>query len=159
MCIRDRLKDLVLADEIKNALELFKKHLHPASEKEKDIILLTSRFNAVTRDINQGIVTRDQANRDFARIRYALTSYIEDLAESDVQFPDEKQNTFEASATSKLSDLEQRGLIKQAELLQKRINRLRRALALETDPSRQFKYEEEIIDLEAELTMIKEKLS
>ena len=157
--LKHQLKDLVLADEIKNALELFKKHLHPASEKEKDIILLTSRFNAVTRDINRGIVTRDQANRDFARIRYALTSYIEDLAESDVQFPDEKQNTFEASATSKLSDLEQRGLIKQAELLQKRINRLRRALALETDPSRQFKYEEEIIDLEAELTMIKEKLS
>lgn len=52
-----------------------------------------------------------------------------------------------------------KGLENQAELLVKKLNRLRQALALETDPSSQIKYEHDIIGNEALLTQINQKLA
>ena len=160
--LKEQLNELVEEDELKAALQLFKKHLHPDSGKSNDLVLLTSRFNSTMKDIKRMIVTREQAKMDFARIKYSLTSYIEGLDEEDVQFFSEdtkvEDTVSKSNASAKLSLLEQEGLIEQAELLTKRINLIRRKLAIETDPSSQFKYEEEIKEFEKKLAAIKEKL-
>ncbi len=84
--LKNALNDLVEADELEAALLLFKAHLPTDASLRRDLILLISRFNSTNKDIHRGIVTREAVKMDFARIRYSLTSYIEDLTEEDVLF-------------------------------------------------------------------------
>ncbi|MEM6320544.1 MAG: caspase family protein [Bacteroidota bacterium] len=153
--LKRELKQLLTVDKSKEALELLRTYLRSGASLENDLILLSSRFNATTRDVRRGLVTREQAQIAFSRVNYALMNYIDDLEEADVVFPKEK--TFQQKTTT-LSNLEQQGLLEEAELLQKRINRINRALALETDPSRQLAYEEQVAELSEKLAVVKRKL-
>lgn len=159
--LKKYLKDLVAEGESKKALDLFKQHLQKDASIENELIQLTARYNRNDKDVKRSLVSNDNAKMELARINYALTSYIDDLEEEDVQFPPIEVSATETvtRSVSTLSALEQEGLDMQAQLLQKKINRIRKALILETDASREFAYEEQVADLEAQLGEIKKKLS
>jgi hypothetical protein len=61
-------------------------------------------------------------------------------------------------APSDLDLLDQIGLKSQAELLVKKLNRLREALAIETDPERKFQYEAQIEQIEKDIAGLRHKL-
>ena len=159
--LKKQLKDLVAAGESKKALDLFTNHLRPDASLENELIQLTARYNRNDKDVNRGLVSNDNAKMELARINYALTSYIDDLEEEEVQFQHLEVPEIEIvdDTMPTLSALEQEGLNMQAQLLQKKINRIRKALILETDAAREFAYEEQVADLEAQLGEIKKKLS
>ncbi len=58
-----------------------------------------------------------------------------------------------------LEQLEKEGLKTHAELLIRKLSRIREALALETDPSRQFRYEIQIEQTQKEIAELKTKLA
>jgi hypothetical protein len=60
---------------------------------------------------------------------------------------------------SELERLEREGLGRQAELLLKKLGRIREALAVATDPSTQFKYEVDIENIEKELAQLRNRIS
>lgn len=59
---------------------------------------------------------------------------------------------------SDFDQLDQAGLQAQAELLAKKLNRIRQASAIETDPARQFQYEVQIEQLEEEIGELRGRL-
>jgi hypothetical protein len=61
-------------------------------------------------------------------------------------------------APSDLDLLDQIGLKSQAELLVKKLNRIREALAIETDPGRKFQYEAQIEQIEKDIAELRQKL-
>ncbi len=157
------LKELI-AKDIKKAIELFKQHLLPDSSKTNDLILLESRYNSTKDSQNLGLVTFEQANRAFNQIKHALLDYIDDLEEEEVRLAEtttEKityNNAKGEQILLDLSQLEQAGFKKRAELIIKKLNKLKDALVIETDAARQFQYETQIEDLETQLKEIKDQL-
>ena len=158
--LKKQLKDLVEEGELKEALELFKKHLRPGVSLENDLVLLSARNNSNNKNFQRGLVAPDDKKRELARINYALTSYIDDLEEEDVQFLSNTTTAIEETdnAMNFLSALEKEGLEIQATLTQKKLNRISKALILENDPARQFAYEEQIEELKKQLAELKQKI-
>ncbi|MEM1124924.1 MAG: caspase family protein, partial [Bacteroidota bacterium] len=158
--LKKQLEDFIIADELETALDLLKEHLLENAPLRDDLILLTSRFNSTNKDINRGLVSRENAKMDFARIKYALKDYVNEVDSSDVQFVASPavSGTSSTTTTTSLADLEREGLLDEATYLQKRINRIKKTLTMETDPSREVAYEEQVKELEEKLAKVKQKL-
>ena len=101
---------------------------------------------------------------EFALLRQGAILKEEDSKNSssdtlDRGLTDEKTSGKTASFSQELDALERDGLQEQAELLAKKLFKLKKALILETDPARQFTYETQIEECEAALQAIKDKMN
>ncbi|MEM6317814.1 MAG: caspase family protein [Bacteroidota bacterium] len=158
--LKKQLKDLIEEDELKPAFSLLKEYLVENSSLTDDLILLASRFNSTSKDRRLGLVSRNDARREFAQIKYALKDYVNDMDNSDVHFtaPIPPKVISLGDSIGSLDDLEREGLLDEAKYLQKRINRLKKALTMETDANRIFAYEEQVEELTEKLAEVKRKL-
>lgn len=161
--LKQHLK-LLIAKDIEKAIETFNQYLDPASSLVNDLILQSAGYNSTKTSHNRDIITFDQANRTFNHIRFALLGYIDSLELEDVIFKTTSSEKIEYNNTKgkrillNLSQLEQSGLKKRAELIIKKLEKLNTALVIEVDAARQFQYETQIEDLENQLTEIKKKI-
>jgi len=151
-------------DEIGEALKMYQSILAEESRKINDIIGQLGRYNRTNKDFNGGILKMEDRNREFARIRYALTQMIDDLEQADIGIVYEAVQKMEYNNSKgeaillDLAQLKQKGLHQQATLVIEKINRIQEAAIIETDPSIQFKYEQQIAKAEQQLRAIKEQL-
>ncbi|MDV7392837.1 hypothetical protein RZS08_15820, partial [Arthrospira platensis SPKY1] len=83
--VRARLKDLLRQDDFKGVFELLDQIIDDRSRRENDIIMQQSQFNGVNNQLRNGLVDPNFANITFNRIRFALTSIVDELTESDLK--------------------------------------------------------------------------
>jgi hypothetical protein len=124
-----------------------------------DFILLQARFNGLTEQIMQGTVTDDFGRRELNKINQSVLYFIDRLENEDI-IPSllKKETISMEEELGNLSQQEKAELLKNASLITEKVGRLRDALALETDPIRQLKYEKDIEAAEKQLADIKKKL-
>jgi len=161
--LKRHLKSLA-EDDLGQALKVYQSSLTDDSRKINDIIGQLGRYNRSDKDFNNGLSTMEQRNREFARIRYALTQMIDDLEQEDIGIEYESTPKMvdndipEEKSLSDLEQLERKGLHQRATLLVEKINRIQETLDLEDDPTRRFKYEKQLAQAEQQLKEIKKQL-
>lgn len=146
-----------LAQDLEKVFSLFEKVLAPKASVRNDLILQQGRFWEARRASNRGTATREETDLAMARIRAALLHLIDDLDVDDVSSTPGK-TTLSSFTDQELEKLEEHGLRTQAQLLVRKINRLREALAVAVDPGVLLKYEVDLEKAEAELAKVREKL-
>lgn len=163
----DRLKELKLSlkkhlslNDFKAFFEAFNKVVDPGCEAYQMAILQQGRLARVKNQERSGVISDADADRTYNRVRYALIETVDGLDVKDLISGSQSSTVkSESSSPNSISDAEKAGLKSQLSLLVERMNRIREALALETDPSRKFAYEKQIQNLEAEIEAIKQKLN
>lgn len=78
MGLQEQLENLIARDKSEEALNQLAERLR-GTEEGRTIILLQSRWNSNKKTYHSGTLTRDDYNRENARINYALLSVIADL--------------------------------------------------------------------------------
>ncbi len=81
--IQNELRDLV-PQGTDLVLAAFKKTLKPGSDKYNDYLALEGRYQDVSRQLLQGIISNEDATLEFNRIRQALIDFIDSIRESDI---------------------------------------------------------------------------
>jgi hypothetical protein len=160
--VRARLKGLLRQDDFKGVFELLDQIIDDRSRRENDIIMQQSQFNGVNNQLRNGLVDPNFANITFNRIRFALTSIVDELTESDLK-PGALQPAAPAQnppghPTAYLDELERQGLLEQAETLQRKLNHYRKELATAYDANQKFALQEQIAETERQIREIKQRL-
>jgi hypothetical protein len=159
--VRARLKGLLRQDDFKGVFELFDQIIDDRSRRENDIIMQQSQFNGINNQLRNGLVDASFANITFNRIRFALTSIVDELTEGDL-----KPGVLQPAAppqdarhpTAYLDELERQGLLEQAETLQRKLNHYRQELATAYDANQKFALQEQIAETERQIGEIRRKL-
>ncbi len=159
--VQSRLKGLLRNDDFKGAFDLLDQIIDDRSRRENDIIMQQSQFNGINKQLRNGLIDPSFANISLNRIRYALTSIIDELEEGDLKagalqpeaLPDSPGKT-----SGYLDELERQGLLEQAETLQRKINLFRKELATAYDAGQKFALEEQIAETERQIRKIRERL-
>ena len=163
---------MALGESLEKTFELLDQQVATEAGAYDDLILQKARFNSAKNDLHRGVVTQEESNISFARIRAALLHLIDHLNPSDLKPLAASNDIKEEGAESlfyqsgdqvvalDLYDLEQHGLKRQAELLLRKLNKLReRYLLIQgTDVAKEFVLEEQIAQAEEQLDQIKVQL-
>lgn len=149
--LKQDLKNLAIR-QLKEAIEKLISTINSSSPIHNDALNLLSQYNQMKRSEITRTVSDEQLNLRFNQIMDGFLNLVNQLEASDLA-----QNEVSAtnSLVTDLEALEQKGLRRQAELLIRKLNKLNEALLLSTDASEQFKYEEQIKDLENQLKKLK----
>lgn len=153
--VKNQLK-AALTEGLEAALEAIEKTISINSKRYDDLVHQQNRLSDLAKNIHLGTISGDDANLTKAQISQALLYLIDQLKETDLK---EATGQVAPFTLSELDKLEQHGLKNQAELLLRKLNRIREALAIETDPSRQVQYETQIAQAEKEVATLKTKLT
>ncbi|HQU58373.1 MAG TPA: hypothetical protein PLU64_04235, partial [Saprospiraceae bacterium] len=108
-----------------------------------------------------GLVDPNFANITLNRIRFALTSIVDELEASDLKagvLQPEAAMGSTGNGGAYLNELERQGLQEQAETLQRKLNHFRLELAKAYDSNQKFALQEQIAETERQLRDIKAKL-
>ena len=144
------------AKDLKSALEELLNGVKESAAIHKDGLHLLGQYNRLQREKIIRIISADQAGLRFRQILDGFLQLADDITDADVieqpkstvtYYIDQKTNPIPLN----LEALEQEGLRRQAELIIRKLNKLKEALLLATDASVQFKYEQEIAELEKQL--------
>ena len=84
--IQKELRD-ILPEGIDLTLQALKNYLPNGTDKYKDLILIASRYMETTRQLLQGVVSNEDAQIEFNKIRKDLLGFIDSLQESHLQEP------------------------------------------------------------------------
>ena len=170
--LKSELK-LILGESLEKALTQIEEFILPHTPVFDELVIQKSRFNSCTNDLHRGVINQEESNISFARIRVALLHLINNLNQEDLK-PLRLTDDIKESPTSSLYyqsgnqvvaldlyHLEQSGLKRQAELLLRKLNKLRERYLLiqDTDAAKEFVLEEQIAQAEAQLDQIKEQLN
>lgn len=161
--IKAALKKYLIADEFKAAFDLLNSVIANTSHRENDIIALQGRYNSMHKQHTQGLVDQSFAQVTYNQIRHAMISLVEALEAEDLKpglfdAVEEERKEGDSDAKASLSALEQSGLRKQAELLQRKLNMAETALITSYDPAQKFGLEVQIEEAKHQLEMVKKKL-
>ena len=147
MSLKNHLKEQIAKNQFSEVFVQLKQQLGPTGADLNTVINLQGQFHSMEREQMQGLVSKEEASLTINRIRNALLSIIDELPEQPL--PVEQDD---------LAELEASGWNTEAQLIVKKINRIREALVLEDDPARQFKYEQQVEKLENQLRALKDRL-
>jgi hypothetical protein len=150
-----------LAEDIKACLDAFDQVLSKDSRRYNDLIMQKAKFTAIRKDSAIDLISNSDLELSYAKVRNGLLYLIDELKEADLAAaapPPTAPSPEGLFTTSDFDRLEQQGLKSQAELLQKKLNLLREALAIEDDPTRILKYETQIAKAEKEIENLRTRL-
>lgn len=85
--IQEELK-MLLPNGIDITLNAIKMLLHPGTYKYNDLILLESSYRENNQSLLMGLITSENANLEFNRIRKAILLFIDELRETDLKTAD-----------------------------------------------------------------------
>lgn len=152
MNLKSHLKEKIAKNQFEEVFEALKQQLGASKTALNNLISLQGQFQEARGEALLGRRNLEDTNLIFNRIRTALLLIIDEL-------PDKTTENEGSQKSTEVSDLERSGWNTQTALLVKKINRIREALILEDDPGRQFKYEQQIEQLETQLQQLKDRLS
>lgn len=152
MSLKNQLKEKIAKNQFKAVFEQLKQQLSTSSSDLNIVINLQGQFSDAEKGQLQGMLSKEDASLIMNRIRDALLHIIDEL-------PENLESAKDKTGTGNVSELEVSGWNTQVNLLVKKINRIRQALILEDDPGRQFKYEQQIEQLEVQLQQLKDRLN
>ncbi len=136
--------------------------LNPNSKYFNLLIVQQSSYNGISKNIREGIIEEKDARTSLNQITKAVTSYIDKFGIADLKpefIPKSKSASNEpGNALHHLEELEQKELREQAEMLQRKLNLIRKKRVLEDDPSRKFKLEIDEKEAKQELEELKKLL-
>ena len=129
--------------------------IDPRAPIMEDIIYYQGQIRDIEEKQAAGLTYAQDSQVQHNQVRRALIGLVRKLKSPDLmgQVPPQEE-----PASPAISDAEIKGIREQIDLLTLRMNRIRKALAMETDPSRQFAYEQQIKDIEDEILTLKKKL-
>lgn len=156
-----KVKDYLAEDNARAALKFMAASLREDASEQDTIILQLARVNRLQRGIDEGTINKDNAETDSNRLNAAIKSLANNIEAEDLRedvFIEEEPDIRIAPPIVQLSQAERSGIETAIELHTKVINALRKKLALEDDPIRQIRYEEQLSEKEAELNALKAKL-
>lgn len=157
--IQKQLKTKAVKD-LKGAIEELLLQVNNTSSIHRDALNLLGQYHHLQRAQITQTTSSEQAGLRFRQLLDGFLQLVDLLSEEDLaQSPkstttyylDQKDNPIPLD----LEALEQEGLRQQAELIIRKLNKLKEALLLATDASVQFKYEHEITKLEEQLRGLK----
>ena len=156
MDIKAKLNEYLALNELEAFFNFLDSELNEQASVRQMVILQQGRLSRLRMQENSGIIDPVEAARTHNRIGYALTQLVHNLSDADLKgnTADHPGSTF----SNTLSEGERQGLEQQLQLLIGKSNAIRKQLAIETDPSRTFAYQQQIQTIEAEIAAIKEKL-
>jgi|GEM_PF-5231935 len=156
----------ILVENIEGVFETAAQYLASDSRKRNELILLQARYNSLKKDKMRGVISNENVKLNLNRITSSLLEFISGLSEGDLKKVDPDPVLRKLSYTDRqgnqfllhLNELEASGLKSQAEFLVKKLNKLQEALILESDPTRQLRYETQIEAAEQEWKKIMDRL-
>lgn len=126
------------------ALEVFDRLLSTTSLRRSDISLYQANFNITKSEFLKSLIDHDT----FAKMQAKVSAGLRDL------LPLMSPQDFKVLP----SDLEREGLFRQLDLCVRKLQKMKEAIILETDPSRLFAYEQQVDHLEKQIAEIKSQL-
>ncbi|MCB0570194.1 MAG: caspase family protein [Phaeodactylibacter sp.] len=157
--VRERLKALLRDSDFKGVFELLNRIIDDRSRRENDIIMQQSQFSSINNQMRSGLIDPNFANITLNRIRFAMTSIIDELETEDLKAGAlQPQSGTGNNGGAYLDELERKGLQDQAETLQRKLNLFRQELIKAYDPNQKFALQEQIAETEKQLKEIREKL-
>ncbi len=148
------IRNLIAANRIKTALTHLEQLVKPEVEVYDAVILFQSRYHRLKQQQSAGIISQEDATVEQNQIAGGMLNYLSTLQEDDLR-TEMPAETVVPAYLADLDALEAAGKKRQAELLIRKINKIKEALLLEDDPSRQFRYEVQLEELEAQLLRLK----
>ena len=112
--------------------------------------LLLGRYRALHQDYRRGVLLFKDYNQERSNILDAALAYVAELREKDV-----KPGVIAPPQEMDWEKLERLGLASEARLLVEKIRRLREELLYEDNPTRKMRYERDIAESEARLSVIR----
>ena len=160
--VKERLKKYLSRDDFEAAFDLLHEVLDPSNSRmENKLIMQQGRFNANEDDLEDGTASKSEYNRTKAQIRKAvLNGLVKDLEEDDIKpdfFKNASTSTTDNTAVQ-LDETERKGLVKQADLLQQKINMFSEQLVIISDVAQKFTLKKQLEAAKEELAEIKSKL-
>ncbi len=157
------LRQMLAANRLESAFDILEQALASESTLREQIVTQQSRYHRTQDDRREGLVEKGYAETVFNNIVRTLDTLTKEVAPEDLRqdvFPLEwkAQAAEQAQGQPALSDLEREGLQQQEELLQRKLNSLKQAQITAYDASQKFALEEQIGDLETQLSEIRRKL-
>ncbi|MCB9303718.1 MAG: caspase family protein [Lewinellaceae bacterium] len=159
--VRTRLKGLLKDSDFKGVFDLLNQIIDDRSSRENDVIMQQSQYSSISNQMRSGLVDPNFANITLNRIRFALTSIVDELEASDLKagvLQPEAAMGSTGNGGAYLNELERQGLQEQAETLQRKLNHFRLELAKAYDSNQKFALQEQIAETERQLRDIKAKL-
>jgi hypothetical protein len=157
------IRDYLAEDDAKAALKFTAKVLREDSSAQDTALLLLSRVNRLERQVDEGIISHSNAGIERNKIISAIRNVTNDIEtadlRTDVVLADLQAEERSPSPIQRgMSPEETKGLERTIALKVKIINALRDKLALEDDPIRLIRYEEDLQKAEEDLKDLKAKL-
>ena len=146
--VRNRIEQLIGADDFETVFELMKKILNDHSLRYDEIIIQENNYNSIKSLIRSNMVDLDTAEIILNKIRGAVNDINEELKEKDF-----KADIIELPVPEKA------GLIEQAEILQKKLDYLKKELLTAYDTNQKFALQEQIDETKKKLDDINKSLS
>lgn len=165
MSTDQKLRELVAEGKTKKALDMLVEVSESLDEKDvrNQAIALKSRFNNLKRNLNQSIITSENANLESNRIHMALLSLLDDLPESNT--PPETTAAAPASSPDAVltlemvNEMEMNEVMSRIQTLMNKRKLFQDELDIASDASQKFNLSENIKKITAEIEMLKERLS
>lgn len=149
------VEELLAMNRIEEALEKLRELLQNSRHYE-DVLLQSGRFYQIKKEYEGGRLDIGPFSVGSAQVRAALLSLIADakkeLAKAAPPAPPR-------DSTDAITELERQGYEKQLLLATQKLQRMETAWLLETDPARQFAYENEIDKLKNIISDLKTNLN
>lgn len=150
-------------NQLETAFELLDRVIADESELREHIVTQQSRYHRTENDRREGLIERGYAETVFNNLVRTMDTLVKDLTANDLRkevFPLEWEipPTEQPKSKSTISDLERDGLQQQESLLQRKLNSLRQAQITAYDANQKFALEEQVKELEDQLSEIRGKL-
>ncbi len=157
--LKTQLEQLAVKD-LQATIEQLLATLTDTSPNHSTALHLLGQYHQLKREQIKKTLSSEEEGLRFRQLLDSLLQLIDQITDADRVGEDKAATTYYVDQKVEpialdLAALEQEGRRRQAELIIKKLNRLREALLLATDVSVQFKYEHEIEQLEAQLRELK----
>lgn len=157
--LKKQLKTKAVKD-VKGAIEELLSQVESSSSIHHDALNLLGQYHLLQREQIKQTTSAEQAGLRFRQLLDGFLQLVDLLSAEHLASSIKSTTTYyidqqHTPIPLDLEALEQEGLRRQAELIIRKLNRLKEALILATDVSVQFKYEHEIGQLEEQLRGLK----
>lgn len=156
--LKRQLRELAVKN-LANGIERLQGSLDDKSTIKKDCLLLQGQFNALNRQRNLNLISSEEQMIAQNRILAGFLNLVDLIENEDLKTREKSSKISFNNVELDLDQLERSGLKSQAELIIKKLNKLKQALLLTSDASVEFKYEQLIAELELQLQSIKDQLN
>lgn len=154
--LKTTVRSYLAKDKLEDALNFMASVLREEATIQGTIALQQGRLSRLRQEVIKGTTEKDSVGVNRNTINLAINNMLEDIETEDLLLVNSSDNV---PGISNLSAEERKGIERAITLKVRIINALREKLALEDDPIRQIRYEEDLQKAEADLRNLKEKLA